>query len=71
MSSNKSYLFSLPLDFTSETMLLSHLKSSYEKIVAERDESVLVGVQQLLAAIKSFLAAESDWEVRQMMLLKS
>ncbi|XP_030586525.1 treslin isoform X2 [Archocentrus centrarchus] len=60
---NKSGVANI-ISFTSETELLSHLKSSYEKIVAERDESVLVGVQQLLSSVKSFLTAESDWEAK-------
>uniref|UniRef100_A0A3P8SVQ4 Treslin N-terminal domain-containing protein n=1 Tax=Amphiprion percula TaxID=161767 RepID=A0A3P8SVQ4_AMPPE len=50
--------------FTSDAELLSHLKSSYEKTVAERDSSLLTSVQQLLFAVKTFLAAESDWEVK-------
>ncbi|XP_023125021.2 treslin isoform X2 [Amphiprion ocellaris] len=52
------------ISFTSDAELLSHLKSSYEKTVAERDSSLLTSVQKLLFAIKSFLAAESDWEVK-------
>ncbi|XP_044212796.1 treslin [Thunnus albacares] len=50
--------------FTSEAELLSHLKSSYEKTVAERDSSLLTDVQQLLSAVKTFLVAESDLEVK-------
>ncbi|XP_029379744.1 treslin isoform X2 [Echeneis naucrates] len=52
------------ISFTSEGELLSHLKSSYEKTLAERDSSVLIGVEQLLLAVKSFLVAESDVEVK-------
>lgn len=37
--------------------------------MAEREESVFMGVQQLVSSVKAFLAAESDWEVRQTMLL--
>ncbi|XP_041651864.1 treslin [Cheilinus undulatus] len=48
------------ISFTSEEELLSHLKSSYEKTVAERDSSLLTGVQQLLFAVKTFLGTESD-----------
>uniref|UniRef100_A0A3P8SWB1 Treslin N-terminal domain-containing protein n=1 Tax=Amphiprion percula TaxID=161767 RepID=A0A3P8SWB1_AMPPE len=35
--------------FTSDAELLSHLKSSYEKTVAERDSSLLTSVQHVLA----------------------
>ncbi|XP_051808511.1 treslin isoform X2 [Acanthochromis polyacanthus] len=52
------------ISFTSDTELLSHLKSNYEKTVAERDLPLLTSVQQLLFAVKTFLAAESDWEVK-------
>ncbi|XP_071348126.1 treslin isoform X2 [Trachinotus anak] len=52
------------ISFTSEAELLSHLKSSYEKTVAERDSSVLAGVKQLLSAVKTFLMAESHPEVK-------
>ncbi|KAM9854822.1 treslin [Aulostomus maculatus] len=52
------------ISFTCEAELLSHLKSSYEKTVAERDLSLLTGVQQLLSAIKTFLVAEPDLEVK-------
>ncbi|XP_074532961.1 treslin isoform X2 [Halichoeres trimaculatus] len=52
------------ISFASEAELLSHLKSSYEKTVAERDSSLLTSVQQLLSAVKSFLVAESDLKVK-------
>lgn len=57
-------MLSLFQGFTSEAELLSHLKSSYEKALAERDSTVLTGVQQLLSAVKTFFAAESNLEVR-------
>ncbi|XP_053174522.1 treslin [Scomber japonicus] len=52
------------ISFTSEAELLSHLKSSYEKTIAERDSSLITGSQQLLSAVKTFLMAESDPEVK-------
>ncbi|XP_069019576.1 treslin [Embiotoca jacksoni] len=52
------------ISFRSETELLSHLKSSYEKTVAERDSSLLKDVRQLLFAVKTFFVAESDLEVK-------
>ncbi|XP_063732938.1 treslin isoform X2 [Eleginops maclovinus] len=52
------------ITFTSEEELLSHLKSSYEKALAERDSSLLTGVQQLLFAVKSFFGTGSDLEVK-------
>ncbi|CAK6954482.1 treslin [Scomber scombrus] len=52
------------ISFTSEAELLSHLKSSYEKTVAERDLSLITGSQQLLSAVKTFIIAESDLEVK-------
>ncbi|KAF7657949.1 hypothetical protein LDENG_00020020 [Lucifuga dentata] len=52
------------ISFSSEAELLSHLKSSYEKTMAETDSSLLAGVQQLLSAVKSFLVAEPDLEVK-------
>ncbi|KAE8296774.1 Treslin TopBP1-interacting checkpoint and replication regulator [Larimichthys crocea] len=52
------------ISFTCEAELLSHLNSSYEKTVAERDSSLLTGVQQLLSAVKTFLMAQSDLEVK-------
>lgn len=48
---------------------MSHLKSSYEKTLVDRDSSLLTGVQQLLTAVKTFLTAESDLEVRHMVAL--
>lgn len=44
--------------------LLSHLKSSYEKALAERDSSLLTCVQQLLFAVKTFFGTGSDLEVK-------
>ncbi|XP_035521760.1 treslin [Morone saxatilis] len=52
------------VSFTSEAELLSHLKSSYEKTVVDRDSSLLTGVQQLLSALKTFLLVEPDLEVK-------
>ncbi|XP_028286050.1 treslin isoform X2 [Parambassis ranga] len=52
------------ISFSSEIELLSHLKSSYEKTLAERDLSLFTCVQQLLSAVKIFLMAESDKEVK-------
>ncbi|KAK1888328.1 Treslin [Dissostichus eleginoides] len=52
------------ITFTSEEELLSHLKSSYEKALAERDSSLLTGVQQLLFAVKTFFGTGSDLEVK-------
>ena len=60
-------MFSFCPGFTSEAELLSHLKSSYEKTVAERDSSLLTSVQQLLSVVKAFLVAESDLEVKHTM----
>lgn len=60
---------SLRPGFTSEAELLSHLKSSYEKTVVDRDSSLLTGVQQLLSALKTFLLVEPDLEVRHMAAL--
>ncbi|KAF1386493.1 hypothetical protein PFLUV_G00095420 [Perca fluviatilis] len=51
------------ISFTSEEELLSYLKCSYEKTMAER-ESLLTGVQQLLFAVKTFLVTESDLQVK-------
>ncbi|XP_034089220.1 treslin isoform X3 [Gymnodraco acuticeps] len=53
-----------PITFTSEEELLSHLKSSCEKALAERDSSLLTGVQQLLFAVKTFFGTGSDLEVK-------
>lgn len=53
------------LGFSSEEELLCHLKASYDKIVTERDSSLLTSVQQLLNTVKTFLVAKSDWEVRR------
>ncbi|XP_032378499.1 treslin isoform X1 [Etheostoma spectabile] len=50
------------ISFTSEEELLSYLKCSYEKTMAER-ESLLTGVQQLLFAVKTFHVTESDLQV--------
>uniref|UniRef100_A0A3Q4HDQ1 Treslin-like n=1 Tax=Neolamprologus brichardi TaxID=32507 RepID=A0A3Q4HDQ1_NEOBR len=44
---------------STESELLSHLKSSYEKFMAEREESVFMGVQQLVSSVKAFLAKTS------------
>ncbi|XP_026222218.1 treslin isoform X2 [Anabas testudineus] len=52
------------ISFASGAELLSHLKSSYEKTVAERDSSLLADVQQLVCAVKAFFVSESDLEVK-------
>ncbi|XP_073328354.1 treslin [Pagrus major] len=52
------------INFTSEAELLSHLKSTYDKTVVERDSSLVTGVQHLLSAVKTFLVTESDLEVK-------
>ncbi|XP_049431138.1 treslin isoform X2 [Epinephelus fuscoguttatus] len=52
------------ISFTNEAELLSHLKSSYDKTVAERDPSLVTGVQQLLLAVKTFHRTETDLEVK-------
>ncbi|KAK2842631.1 hypothetical protein Q5P01_012831 [Channa striata] len=58
------------ISFASEEELLSHLKSSYEKTVAERDSSLLTGAQQLMSAVKTFLVAKSDLEVKTSQLVQ-
>nr|XP_057931205.1 treslin isoform X2 [Doryrhamphus excisus] len=50
--------------FTSEAELLSHLKSTYEKTIAEQDSSLLTGVQQLLTAVKTFLVEGPELQVK-------
>ncbi|CAB1446695.1 unnamed protein product [Pleuronectes platessa] len=52
------------ISFTSEEELLSHLKSSYDKTLADRDLSIVTAVQQLLFAVKIFLGAESNLETK-------
>ncbi|XP_060932902.1 treslin [Limanda limanda] len=52
------------ISFTSEEELLSHLKSSYDKTLADRDLSIVTAVQQLLFAVKIFLGAESHLETK-------
>ncbi|XP_017288318.1 treslin [Kryptolebias marmoratus] len=52
------------ISFSSEEELLSHLTAIYDKNVAERDQSLLTSVQQLLTDVKTFLMAESGWEVK-------
>ncbi|XP_075946106.1 treslin [Anarhichas minor] len=64
------------ISFASEAELLSHLKCSYEKTMAERDSSLLTAVHQLLFTVKTFLGTESDLQVKtslfvQQHLLKS
>ncbi|XP_024136869.1 treslin isoform X2 [Oryzias melastigma] len=46
--------------FTSEAELLTHLKASYDRGVAEKDSSVLEVLQQLVTAVKAFLGAKSN-----------
>ncbi|XP_057691594.1 treslin isoform X2 [Corythoichthys intestinalis] len=53
------------ITFSSEVELLSHLQSTYEKSIAERDSSVLTAGQQLLTVVKTFLVAESELQVFQ------
>uniref|UniRef100_A0A3Q2ZXU5 TOPBP1 interacting checkpoint and replication regulator n=1 Tax=Kryptolebias marmoratus TaxID=37003 RepID=A0A3Q2ZXU5_KRYMA len=50
------------ISFSSEEELLSHLTAIYDKNVAERDQSLLTSVQQLLTDVKTFLMAESECE---------
>ncbi|XP_061780817.1 treslin isoform X2 [Nerophis lumbriciformis] len=52
------------ITFTSEAELLSHLKSTYEKTMAEQDFSLPAGVQQLLTAVKMFLMEGSELQVK-------
>ncbi|XP_040895306.1 treslin isoform X2 [Toxotes jaculatrix] len=60
------------ISFTTEAELLSHLKSSYEKTLAERDSSILTGVQQLLSAVKAFpLEVKTSLFVQQHLLKTS
>ncbi|XP_072242442.1 treslin [Leuresthes tenuis] len=58
------------VSFSTEAELLAYLKTCYDKTVPEIDSSLLVGVKQLLAAVKTFLAAESDLEVKTSMLVQ-
>nr|XP_046249890.1 treslin [Scatophagus argus] len=58
------------ISFTSEAELLSHLKSSYDKTMAERDSFLLTGVQQLFSAVKTFLLAESDVEAKTSLFIQ-
>uniref|UniRef100_A0A3B4T330 TOPBP1 interacting checkpoint and replication regulator n=1 Tax=Seriola dumerili TaxID=41447 RepID=A0A3B4T330_SERDU len=58
------------ISFISETELLSHLKSSYEKTLAERDLCVLTAVQQLLFAVKTFFVAESHPEMKSSLFVQ-
>ncbi|XP_061139291.1 treslin isoform X2 [Syngnathus typhle] len=63
--SGKSKPEGIPLSaFSSEAELLCHMRSFYEKSIAERDSSLHAGAQQLLAAVKTFLAAESEQQVK-------
>ncbi|XP_054633806.1 treslin isoform X2 [Dunckerocampus dactyliophorus] len=52
------------ITFTSEVELLSHLKSTYEKAIADQDCSLLAGVQQLLTAVKTFLVGGPELQVK-------
>ncbi|XP_061919303.1 treslin isoform X2 [Entelurus aequoreus] len=52
------------ITFTSEAELLCHLKSTYEKTMAEQDFSLPAGVQQLLTAVKMFLTEGSELQVK-------
>ncbi|XP_029010503.1 treslin isoform X2 [Betta splendens] len=64
-SSDKNYCEGAnTISFTTEAQLLSHLKASYEKTAAERDSSLLTGVQQLVSAVRTFFVANSDVEVK-------
>uniref|UniRef100_A0A3Q2Y229 Treslin N-terminal domain-containing protein n=1 Tax=Hippocampus comes TaxID=109280 RepID=A0A3Q2Y229_HIPCM len=51
-------------DKTPQAELLSHVRSVYEKSNAERASSVPDAAQQILAAVKSFLVAKSQLQVR-------
>uniref|UniRef100_A0A8C7XEL2 Treslin n=1 Tax=Oryzias sinensis TaxID=183150 RepID=A0A8C7XEL2_9TELE len=46
------------VSFTDEAELLTHLKTSYDRTVAEKDSSLLKVVQQLVTAVKGFLEAK-------------
>ncbi|XP_061750511.1 treslin isoform X2 [Nerophis ophidion] len=52
------------LTFSSEAELLSHLKTTYEKTIAEQDFSLPAVVQQLLTAVKMFLMEGSELQVK-------
>lgn len=56
--------FGRPPGFSSEAELLAHLRSTYEKTLSDSDSSLLAGVQLLLSAVKTFFVAESDLEVK-------
>ncbi|KAM4572952.1 treslin [Odontesthes bonariensis] len=58
------------VSFSTEAELLAYLKTCYDKTVPEIDSSLLAGVKQLLAAVKAFLAAESDSEVKTSVLVQ-
>ncbi|XP_049579182.1 treslin [Syngnathus scovelli] len=63
--SGKSKAEGIPLSaFSSKSELLCHVRSVYEKSIAERDSSLHAGAQQLLAAVKTFLAVESEQQVK-------
>ncbi|XP_041853547.1 treslin [Melanotaenia boesemani] len=52
------------MNFPTEAELLAYLKTCYNQTLTERDSSLITGVQQLLTAVKTFLVAESDLEVK-------
>ncbi|XP_029992271.1 treslin [Sphaeramia orbicularis] len=63
-SSDRNRHVKASIRFSSESDLLSYLKSVYEKIVSDINSSLVSGVQQVLSALKMFLSSESDVEVK-------
>ncbi|XP_046890663.1 treslin isoform X2 [Hypomesus transpacificus] len=67
---------STTLKFKSEEELKSHLKTSYDQTVVERESSLLTGAQNLITAVKNFLAPNPELAMQtslfvQQHLLKS
>ncbi|XP_029909145.1 treslin [Myripristis murdjan] len=58
------------INFRSEAELLAHLKSSYEKIMAERDSSLIAGIQQLLSSVKTCLTTTPDLGLKTSILVQ-
>ncbi|KAM9376944.1 treslin [Pholidichthys leucotaenia] len=58
------------ISFSSEEELQSHLKSSYENILAKKDSTVLPDVFQLLSAVKNFFMAQSDSLVKTSLFIQ-
>ncbi|KAJ8412970.1 hypothetical protein AAFF_G00105520, partial [Aldrovandia affinis] len=75
-SGDRSKAGSSTADFKSEEELLSHVRLTYQKVVAEKDSSLVTQVQNSLALVKNFLKPTQDVEARsclfaQQNLLKS